>query len=447
MATRCRSAAATPAPPASFTPASVPSPSTTVRISTYGKIDWNHQAFHVGFFANFLDADSDSLLTRGTNGQFLPFAFATDTYNLEASNTSLPTERLILTYGANARTERLRSANRPQRHQEGRVRRLRAGRDPARRTLALGDRRHATTTSTRSAASVRPAPPWSSRRARTTRFRLSYNQAFRAPSVINSYLDTTIILATPPIPPFGLPFVFPVNADGNVALEEETLEAIESSATPVRSATAVPRPSRSTTTRPKTRSTSTRRRSTPPESAARAGTLPPLFLRTSAPPDGIQRDSVANSAIATSARPSTRVSSCRAATSARLTPCRGTSTPPTRRIRSSSSTGVGPELAARSSRTGRRSHAPTSACLRSGPLVRQRQRQLPGRGLLGRRARRRSEPPTAFTTLNAALGVRLMDERMTIQVTGSNLTDEEIQQHIFGDIISRKITGQVAFRF
>ena len=58
-------------------------------------------------------------------------------------------------------------------------------------------------------------------------FRLSYNQAFRAPSVINSYLDTTIILATPPIPPFGLPFVFPVNADGNVTLEEETLEAIE----------------------------------------------------------------------------------------------------------------------------------------------------------------------------------------------------------------------------
>ena len=53
----------------------------------------------------------------------------------------------------------------------------------------------------------------------------------------------------------------------------------------------------------------------------------------------------------------------------------------------------------------------------------------------------------AFTALNAAIGVRLMDERMTIQVTGSNLTDEEIQQHIFGDIIPRKITGQVAFRF
>ena len=104
----------------------------------YGKVDWNRQALHLGFFANFLDADSEALLTRGTNGQFLPFAFATDTYNLEASNTSLLAERLILTYGANARHQRLRAADRPQRHQEGRVGRLRAGRDPARRASRAG---------------------------------------------------------------------------------------------------------------------------------------------------------------------------------------------------------------------------------------------------------------------------------------------------------------------
>jgi hypothetical protein len=32
-------------------------------------------------------------------------------------------------------------------------------------------------------------------------------------------------------------------------------------------------------------------------------------------------------------------------------------------------------------------------------------------------------------------------------VLGSNVTDEEVQQHIFGDIISRKIVGQIGFRF
>ena len=53
----------------------------------------------------------------------------------------------------------------------------------------------------------------------------------------------------------------------------------------------------------------------------------------------------------------------------------------------------------------------------------------------------------AFTQVNAAIGVRLLDERMTLQVIGSNIFDEDIQQHYYGDILSRKITGQVGFRF
>ncbi len=53
----------------------------------------------------------------------------------------------------------------------------------------------------------------------------------------------------------------------------------------------------------------------------------------------------------------------------------------------------------------------------------------------------------AFTNVNASVGMRLMDERMTISVIGSNLTDEKVQQHIFGDIITQKITGQISLRF
>ena len=44
-------------------------------------------------------------------------------------------------------------------------------------------------------------------------------------------------------------------------------------------------------------------------------------------------------------------------------------------------------------------------------------------------------------------GFRLFEERVTLSVIGSNLFDEEVQQHIFGDIIGRKVTGQVQFRF
>ncbi len=53
----------------------------------------------------------------------------------------------------------------------------------------------------------------------------------------------------------------------------------------------------------------------------------------------------------------------------------------------------------------------------------------------------------AFTMVNAAVGVRLLDERLTLQVIGNNIFDEEVRQHFFGDIISRKVTGQVSFRF
>jgi hypothetical protein len=43
--------------------------------------------------------------------------------------------------------------------------------------------------------------------------------------------------------------------------------------------------------------------------------------------------------------------------------------------------------------------------------------------------------------------MRFMDERMTVKLIGANIFDEKVQQHIFGDIISRKVTAQVGFRF
>jgi hypothetical protein len=53
----------------------------------------------------------------------------------------------------------------------------------------------------------------------------------------------------------------------------------------------------------------------------------------------------------------------------------------------------------------------------------------------------------SFTMLNLGAGVRLLEERLVLQVIGANVTDERVQQHIFGDIISRKVTGQVGWSF
>ncbi len=49
--------------------------------------------------------------------------------------------------------------------------------------------------------------------------------------------------------------------------------------------------------------------------------------------------------------------------------------------------------------------------------------------------------------VNAQIGMRFLDERMTLQIIGANIFDEAVQQHYFGDIISRKVTAQLGFRF
>ncbi len=56
-------------------------------------------------------------------------------------------------------------------------------------------------------------------------------------------------------------------------------------------------------------------------------------------------------------------------------------------------------------------------------------------------------PTDSYTALNLSVGFRSPDNRYTFSIIGTNVTDEEIQQHIFGDIIARKITGQLIARF
>lgn len=50
----------------------------------------------------------------------------------------------------------------------------------------------------------------------------------------------------------------------------------------------------------------------------------------------------------------------------------------------------------------------------------------------------------AFTQVNAAVGWRFKDERITLKVQAQNLFDEHVQQHIFGDLLERRFTGQVS---
>ncbi|MGZ5494191.1 MAG: TonB-dependent receptor plug domain-containing protein, partial [Thermoanaerobaculia bacterium] len=70
---------------------------------TYAKADWTRGALRASAFANFLDADSTNLLAIGVDGRPISFSFKTNTYNVDASNTSVLRDRHVLTYGVSAR--------------------------------------------------------------------------------------------------------------------------------------------------------------------------------------------------------------------------------------------------------------------------------------------------------------------------------------------------------
>jgi outer membrane receptor protein involved in Fe transport len=53
----------------------------------------------------------------------------------------------------------------------------------------------------------------------------------------------------------------------------------------------------------------------------------------------------------------------------------------------------------------------------------------------------------SFTMVNASFGVRWADGKVTTTIKGTNLLNEDIRQHIFGDVIKRTLVGEVRFQF
>ena len=51
----------------------------------------------------------------------------------------------------------------------------------------------------------------------------------------------------------------------------------------------------------------------------------------------------------------------------------------------------------------------------------------------------------SYTMLNATLGVKFADGKVMVSLKGTNLTNEKIQQHIFGDILKRSVVAELRF--
>jgi outer membrane receptor protein involved in Fe transport len=53
----------------------------------------------------------------------------------------------------------------------------------------------------------------------------------------------------------------------------------------------------------------------------------------------------------------------------------------------------------------------------------------------------------AFTLVNGGFGVRWLGERVVTSIKVTNIGNQEIQQHIFGDIVRRQVVGEARFSF
>jgi iron complex outermembrane receptor protein len=203
----------------------------------YGKVSYSRGALKLGFFTNLLDAEAPNLLVPDARtGGPLQLNFKTQTYDFEASHATAIGVRHVLNYGGNFRRNNFDITFTPaaeDRNELGAY--LQDEIYVDRWRFVLGGRLDKfgnladPVFSPRLAAIFRPADDHS--------IRVSYNRAFRSPSVTNNYLD--LALVTPvDLRAIGIPAPFPlvVNAVGSelpiggrpqTPLKEESLTAYE----------------------------------------------------------------------------------------------------------------------------------------------------------------------------------------------------------------------------
>ena len=51
-----------------------------------------------------------------------------------------------------------------------------------------------------------------------------------------------------------------------------------------------------------------------------------------------------------------------------------------------------------------------------------------------------------YATVNGSVGVKWQDGAVTTTVKGTNVFNQTIQQHIFGDLLRRTVVGEVKFK-
>ena len=202
----------------------------------YGKANFSNKGFKAAFFTNLLSGDATNLLTvDATTGKPVAFNFATRTFDFEASDVRTFQAKHVVTYGGNLRFNGFDLSLAPEADNRteggGYVQdeiflsdhyRLVAG-----ARVDRFDYLDNFVFSPRVSFLVQPTGDHT--------VRLSYNRAYRSPSVINNFLKVTIVeplnlgLFTPIFA--GVTYPLPVQSVGNQDLNETSVDAYEISYT------------------------------------------------------------------------------------------------------------------------------------------------------------------------------------------------------------------------
>ena len=198
----------------------------------YGTVRYSRKALRLNFFTNILDGDALALLSVGVDGRPIPFVFNTKTYDFEAGNVNTIGTRQVISYGGNLRYNSFNLSLAPRGDNRTELGAY------IQDEFFINDHLRVNVGARLDKFDVIDDPVFSPRVALVLKpmqdhaVRVSYNKAFRSPSLINNFLDVTIVnqlnfgQLNPMLAPLGT-FNFPVRAIGNEDLKEESTEVFE----------------------------------------------------------------------------------------------------------------------------------------------------------------------------------------------------------------------------
>jgi iron complex outermembrane receptor protein len=413
----------------------------------YGTVRYTRNALKVSFFTNLLNGDASGLLAIGLDGKPILFKFNTRTYDVELGNITTVGTRNVFSYGGNVRFNSfdLSIAPRGDNRTElgGYVQDEIFFNDHVR--LSLGarldkfDNIEGPVFSPRATLILKPAADHA--------LRVSFNKAFRSPSLINNFLDTAIVnqLNLGAINPAlnGVNYNFPVRAIGNESLTEESTQSFEVGYTGI-----------------------VRNRATLSASVYFTTNHDEIFFtqtgryRATAPPPGWPLPAVVLELLP----PACATAICTTGGLPSEFSYRNLGTVKNKGVELGIDGAVSQALNVFANYSFQAEPDPDFALseVNLPPKNRFNVGMSYKHGhFLGNVSvsyvdkatwqdvldARFSGPTEAFTQVNGAFGVKFARDKVTATIKGINLTNEEIQSHVFGDIVKRQVIGELRVTF